>query len=812
MSTSARILLPLAVFAAGPGFSQTAPIPVRLPEAAVGVPYEAQLADAVIAALPQGTTVVGILLSPPNVLPSGFALAPAGKLSGVPTAAGSFNFFVTGRITTLVNGANFASSFTLAVTLVVQTRIAGLSISTAPLSLAVPQGALARSWVLPLSNTGSSIRAFAASARSTGGWLSVSPANGRVPAFGESVITITANPARLAEGLYVGTVTVIATEPVVRFDIAVTLSVTDPAQTLTVSQNGMLFTVEQGQAAPPLQTFQIRSTSRTAESFTVTATAGGPPGAAPWLSATPAAGSVLSGTPARVAVRANPSGLAPGQYYGHLEVSAGRGNASRFVGVVLNVLPPNSPLSPTLSTGGVLFVQRPFLPAPAQTITLNNVFGRALTAAMSTEFEGSTQNWFTVTPASVTVVAGQSANITVSRSSSVRLGAGVHRGAIAVRVGNIIRRVTVVAIVQPGAENLAAAERIRSADACVPASLEPSILTLTQGFSTLTGWPIALRTLVVDSCGDPLEDGTVTATFTNGDPPLPMTSEGEGQWSATWLPRAGAPSTVLTILASSDAPPLSGSRQFGGSVEENPNAGPLINDDGVQSAASLVPGRRMAPGSFIAIRGKRIGSGFNVSNPPYPNTLGQVTAYLSGGLRIPLYFVSEELITGVVPYTLPVTSGKAFLILDRGGQRSKPVDVDITPTQPAIFTTNASGSGLGIFQRYRNGVGPVTVDRSSLVRAGDVISIYCAGLGSLTTSLVAGAVTPLPPPLYEARGPVTVTIAGRTVQPAFAGMVPTLAGVSIVNAEVPAGTPRGDAEVVLTVGAESSPPVLLPVE
>lgn len=802
----ARILLPLVLVSTG--FSQTA-IPARLPNGNVGVPYETQLADAVIAQLPPEARLVSINMSAPNVLPGGLALAPAGRLSGVPTAAGNFNFSVSGRVTVLANNANFSSPFTIQANLIIEGRTGGFTIATSAIGFAAVSGAPARSVVRVLSNTGSTARPFAASVRSNGSWLSVSPAAGRVAGFSQTAITITANPARLNPGLHSGAVTITATEPTERFEIPVTLSVADPAQTISISQNGLSFEVEQGQLAPPVQTFVIATTSRTPEEFTITASTSQATGATPWLSVTPAAGSVSLERPVRVSVRADPARLAQGQYYGHLEISSGR-NASRFVAVLLNVLNPNSNPLPSISPTGVILIQRPFLTAPPQTVTLHNPFGRALTATLATEFDGSTQNWFTVSSPAITVGAGQSVDFRIARSDTVRLSAGVHRGAVSVRAGNVIRRIAVLAIVLPGSENLITRERSLSAEACIPASLEAVSVTLAQGFSTATGWPIAMRALVVNNCGEPLVDGTVTAAFNTGDPPLNLTSEGDGLWAGTWLPRSSAANAVIHLLAAS--PTLSGSWQFGGSVEANASAGPLIDEDGVQSAASQVPGRRIAPGSFIAIRGRRIGAGFNVGSAPYPNTLGQATVYVSGGLRVPLYFVSEELITGVVPYNLPVTSGKAFLILERGGQRSQPVDVDVTPTQPAVFTLSADGRGIGIFQRFRDGVGPVAVNRTLPVRAGDVITIYCTGLGPLTNPLGAGTATPLPPPLFETRSPVTVTIGGRTAVPSFAGMVPTLAGLYAVNVEVPAGLARGEVEVVLTVEGESSPAVMLPVE
>ncbi len=789
------------------------PIQVKLPNATVGLAYEANLADPVIAQLPPESTLVSLIVTPPNNVPAGLVLATSGRLSGAPTVAGNFNFTVNGRVSVIANNTTFTSPFILQVSLIAEGKAGGISVAPTAVSLSSTVGGPAVSKGIPITNTGSAIRSFTVAVRSTGSWLSAAPTAGRLPGFGSTVIVVTANPARLAIGLYTGTVIISGLDASERFEIPVSLNTGATEQTLSVTQSGMTLTTEQGQT-PPAQTLQVRSTSRNGEAFTILTFVAGPAGAASWLSVTPSTGTIAAGRPASVAVRANPAGLTAGVHYGHLEISAGRTSASRIVSIVLNVLPPNSPLVPEIQPTGLAFVQRPSAPAPAQQVALSNVFGRPLTAAMSAEFTGPAQNWFTVSPSSLTIATGQTTAFSVARSSTVRLAAGVHRGSVAIRVSGTVRRVAVMAIVLPGAENLVTSERTNSADGCTPTSLEPVVTTLSQGFSSATSWPIAIRAKVLDSCGDPLVDGTVTAAFTNGDPPLSLSTEGNGDWAGSWTPRSGSANTVITIHATSAQSQLEGEWPLGGTVSENPNEKPSIDLDGVQSAASQIPERRIAAGSFIAIRGKGLAPALQVApDGRLPTNLSGTFVVLSGGLRLPLYFVHPDILSGIVPFNFPVTSGKANLILYRGTAPSEVVEVDVTPTQPGLFTQSATGKGVGSILRYRGSEAPVVVGPANRVRPDDLVAIYGAGLGPLDATIDAGAVVAASPLIRTSALP-TVTIGGIAAEVTYSGMVPTTpAGLYVVNAWVPTNVPRNrDVEVIVTAGAEASQAVLLPVE
>ena len=140
-----------------------------------------------------------------------------------------------------------------------------------------------------------------------------------------------------------------------------------------------------------------------------------------------------------------------------------------------------------------------------------------------------------------------------------------------------------------------------------------------------------------------------------------------------------------------------------------------------------------------------------------------------------------------------------------------PEPVTVAAAQPAVFTLNQSGQGQGqVF--VATATTQVLADGSNPAKSGDVVIIWCAGLGAVNPSAVAGSAAPSSPPATTV-DTVAVSIGGVNAQVQFAGLVPGFTGLYQINAVVPAGvTPGNDVPVVLSVSGQDSPLVTMAVQ
>ncbi len=207
----------------------------------------------------------------------------------------------------------------------------------------------------------------------------------------------------------------------------------------------------------------------------------------------------------------------------------------------------------------------------------------------------------------------------------------------------------------------------------------------------------------------------------------------------------------------------------------------------------------LAPGSIISIYGDRLADNtLSAEVLPLPNRLGNTQVVIACQL-IPLMFVSQFQINAVVPFGLPVNTPHQLLV-QRGLTYSNPAPIDVAAAQPNIFVAN----GNGIIFAYRpDGTPPFLVSPSAPAKAGDVLVIYCEGLGATDPPVADGFGSPLSPPAHTLT-PVTVTIGGKNAPVSFGGLVPSFVGLYQVNTVVPDGVSTGDSvPVILTVAGQT---------
>jgi uncharacterized protein (TIGR03437 family) len=532
-------------------------------------------------------------------------------------------------------------------------------------------------------------------------------------------------------------------------------------------------------------------------------------GSANWLAVSPSKGTSTSSAGTPVIVSANPAGLAPGNYYGQLEIaSPGVANSPRFVTVVLNVLSASQTSGPSVSPAGFLFTGTLGGASPAaQNLTVSILHGAAQQVASSVAF-GDANQWLALNPAAGSVAAGKPLTIALKPNTG-GLAAGVYTATITLSFTDGSTR-TIPATLTISAASATGTSVSSRAVTCAPTKLLPSASSLSSGFSLAAGWPVPIEATVVDDCGQPFTTGSVVATFTNGDAPLPLAGFQDGTWSATWAPRSAVSSVGVTITAQGTPATLRGSVQLSGQL--NPNAEPpVIATGGILNAASFAAGEPATPGALMAIFGSNLAGGSaSAASLPLPTQLAG-TEVIIGGLTMPLLYASPTQINAMVPFTVAANTTQQ-VIVQSGITLSVPEGASVAPGAPAAFTRNGSGTGPAIVAAINPDGSAYIVTPTQPAHPGSVIVIYCAGLGGVQSSLIAGQATPLTP-LAPVTDSVAVSVGGVTAPVIFAGLVPTFSGLYQVNATLPAGVPTGAAvPLVLTTSGLSGPAVSIAIQ
>ena len=709
-------------------------------------------------------------------------------------SAGSY----TGTISVTALGA----AATVSVSLTVSPAASGkLGVGPA-VALSVTQGSASTSTQLSVSNQGGGAIAFTASAStSTGGaWLQASPASGNLTPTTPASLTVTATPGNLGAGTYSGGIVVNSSTTGESITVPVTLSISAAPQKIFLSQTGLTFVaVEQG-GAPLPQDFGILNTGSGSMNWSATAAtlSGGS-----WLSISQASGTVATPftdvSPVNVSI--DPSGLKAGNYYGQIQVtSSGAANSPQAVAVVVNVLPPGSNPGPEVRPTGLIFIGSPGNSPGSQNVTVSNPQGSPITFGGNFFTVPTGGNWAQFVPTNATVQPNAPTQVIV-QPDYTNLASGVYQGFVSLGfLDGSSRSVHILSVVAPPAGGSTTA---RAASGCTTLLVHTTALT-DPSSSVAVGQPASLQARIVDNCGNLLTSGTVVATFSNSDAAVSLVHVGGGNWSGTWTPRDASQSRVviqLRAFVGQGVTLLSGSASL--TVSLSPGAAPVTFR--TANAASFV-GTYVSPGALIAIKGLGLAdSTVTNSNPPLPTQSGGAQVLL-GGEPLPLRYVSGDQVNAQVPFDLTVNTAQQ-LIVQRDATLSVPQDVVVAAAQPGIYTQDGSGTGDG---RIFNGSTLVTA--SNPAKAGDVVTIYCNGLGAVTPPLPTGSPAPSAEPLARTVNPVMVTIGGLTAQVSFAGLAPGYPDVYQVNAVVPAGVASGQAEVVLTVAGQSSPPVTMAVQ
>src|SRR5262249_32455992 len=138
----------------------------------------------------------------------------------------------------------------------------------------------------------------------------------------------------------------------------------------------------------------------------------------------------------------------------------------------------------------------------------------------------------------------------------------------------------------------------------------------------------------------------------------------------------------------------------------------------------------------------------------------------ANGSAVPLVYVGPGQINFHLPYD--VSPGPLTLTVSHAGVESAPITLPaLANASPGIFTLSQDGQGRGAILIAGTGIvagsGP-WFDRGRPARKGEVIEIYCTGLGRIAGELpTAGSPAPAQPLLRTIQAPV-VTIGGASAE------------------------------------------------
>ncbi|HUB83497.1 MAG TPA: S8 family serine peptidase [Bryobacteraceae bacterium] len=135
---------------------------------------------------------------------------------------------------------------------------------------------------------------------------------------------------------------------------------------------------------------------------------------------------------------------------------------------------------------------------------------------------------------------------------------------------------------------------------------------------------------------------------------------------------------------------------------------------------------------------------------------------------------------------------------------SNVLNVPLSTYTPTFFMY-PSGSVL-IADALDNNTGAL-ITTSNPATAGEILQLYCNGLGPTTNQPASGDPAPSGSlsQLAQTTTPVTVSIGGQNVTPIFAGLDPPYVGLYLVDVTVPSGLSSGNQPITVSVGGKTSP-------
>ncbi len=636
-------------------------------------------------------------------------------------------------------------------------------------------------------------------------WCTAGSAPASLPGGASGSIQVSINPALLTAGFFRTQVDIATSAGTASVPVTVLVAADS---TMTLAPVGTQFSMQTGSAPGNASgSFLVSVTNVAAVSWSASLLSG-----SPWLTLTSAPGASSASAPGAVNYVIDPAGAAalpPGVYYGQIGVSSSAiVNSPQTFEVVLSVSPVNVSVIPDPEPAGLLFITSVGGTLPPQTVTVysGSTLASGFQASATTTSGGA---WLSVTPSLGSAASG-SPGVTSVTVNTAGLKQGVYTGGVsyslsatAVRVVNVALIVTPPGTVTGSQVSSGAAPRglsPKDSGTCTPSVLVPLQTGLVNNFSAAVAWPTPLTVVLANDCGSLIKSGQLVATFSNGDPPLPLAlaDPSKGLYSGTWTPRNSVAQMTVIAHASAAGYPEASVQVVGAAT---PNSAPLLTPHGTLHSFDPLIGAALAPGTIIQIYGQNLAS--QTAQPttiPLPTTMNG-TSVIIGGIPAPLYYVSAGQINAQLPFEL--TPGNQYQVL---------ISANGALTTPDVVQLSAATPGLAAFADStliaQHGDGTL-VSATAPAKPGEYLVAYLAGMGETTATPVSGTASPGSPLALPSLPPV-LTLNGAVYPIAFAGLTPGLVGLYQMNFQVPAGLPAGNLTLVVNQNGALSNQTVLP--
>ena len=222
------------------------------------------------------------------------------------------------------------------------------------------------------------------------------------------------------------------------------------------------------------------------------------------------------------------------------------------------------------------------------------------------------------------------------------------------------------------------------------------------------------------------------------------------------------------------------------------SSGVFLNPTGVLNAGSFAPFTAgIAPGELLTLFGENLAQGVQVTSEiPFPPILGGVQVKIDD-IPAPLYYVTPGQLSAIVPYGVP--SGVAQIQVINNGVASNTVTMETAVTAPGVLTQSQNGLGDGDVVHLDGSL----VTANSPAQAGETVSLFLTGLGTVDPTIADGAAGPTLP-LSNAVSTIQAFIGGAAATVGYSGLAPQLAGLYQINLTVPTGLTAGDNSLAIS--------------